>query len=216
MIDFIKLAPFQKQLDAHIIQKRGLEGQDLLLNTIFALQVEVAELANEVRFFKHWSADQEPRLTVIKDCEVCNGEGRFKAIDEYYEYETCSQCSGTGHDGVRNPVAEEYVDCLHFVLSIGNQLGVDWKQIDVSDDGTFGIPRAFGLLISSISSMWKAADAYKMSGSIRMKIEMIRLLMPVTELLIDIGRLLDFTAQDIESAYMDKHEENYHRQANGY
>lgn len=191
MIDFIKLAPFQKQLDAHIIQKRGLEGQDLLLNTIFALQVEVAELANEVRFFKHWSKNQEPRTYA------------FEELDAHQVREW-------------NPVLEEYVDSLHFLLSIGNQLGVDWKQIDVSDEGTFGISRAFGLLMLNISSMWKAADAYKMSGSIRMKIETIRFLMPVSELLIDIGRLLDFTAQNIESAYMEKHEENYHRQANGY
>lgn len=191
MIDFIKLAPLQEQLDAHIRKKRSLEGQDLLLNTIFALQVEVAELANKVRFFKHWSTNQEPRTYA------------FEELDAHQVREW-------------NPVLEEYVDSLHFLLSIGNQLGVDWKQIDVSDEGTFGIPRAFGRLALHISQMWQSADAYKLSGSIRMKIQTIHFLVPVAELLTDIGRLLEFNAEEIEAAYMDKHKVNYDRQANGY
>ena len=32
-----------------------IEGQNLFYNTILALQVEIGELANETRCFKHWS-----------------------------------------------------------------------------------------------------------------------------------------------------------------
>lgn len=43
----------QEELDNHIIKKKGLEGQDLFPNTVLALQVELAEFANEGRWFKH-------------------------------------------------------------------------------------------------------------------------------------------------------------------
>ncbi|SNZ14514.1 Dimeric dUTPase, all-alpha-NTP-PPase (MazG) superfamily [Terribacillus aidingensis] len=190
MINLVELAPKQAQLDAHIIQKRGLEGQDLLLNTMFALQVEVAELANEVRFFKHWSTDQSPRIKTHKDMGL-----------EWKEY---------------NPTLEEYVDCIHFLLSVGNQLGVDWKLIEVPNTPMLEIPRAFGLLMLNVSSMWGAADAYSLSRSIRMKIKAIEYLEKAADLLTEIGLLLGFTEEDITAAYNAKHKVNYERQANGY
>lgn len=45
----------QKVLDTRIIEEHGLEGQNLFYNMILALQVEIGELANETRCFKHWS-----------------------------------------------------------------------------------------------------------------------------------------------------------------
>ncbi|WP_055747638.1 dUTP diphosphatase [Brevibacillus choshinensis] len=62
----------QRQLDKYIIKKKGLEGQDLLQNKILALQVELGELANEWRGFKHWSDNQEPRTVAERgSCEMC-------------------------------------------------------------------------------------------------------------------------------------------------
>lgn len=48
----------QSELDAHIIDKKNitLSEERLLENTILALSVELGELANEVRSFKHWSS----------------------------------------------------------------------------------------------------------------------------------------------------------------
>lgn len=62
----------QKELDQYIIRKKGLEGQNLVLNTLVALDVELAEMANESRWFKHWSDKRtEPKdglLDEIADC----------------------------------------------------------------------------------------------------------------------------------------------------
>lgn len=62
----------QKELDQYIIRKKGLEGQDLVLNTLVALDVELAEMANESRWFKHWSEKRwkpkEGLLDEIADC----------------------------------------------------------------------------------------------------------------------------------------------------
>ncbi|ERM19013.1 dUTP diphosphatase [Brevibacillus laterosporus] len=54
-IDLKPLFERQRLLNDYIIKKKGLEDQDLWDNTILALRVELAEFANEVRCFKHWS-----------------------------------------------------------------------------------------------------------------------------------------------------------------
>lgn len=56
-----KMFEMQKELDNRIIKEKGLEGRDLLPGLILALQVELAECANEWRGFKFWSNDQQPR-----------------------------------------------------------------------------------------------------------------------------------------------------------
>ena len=70
-----KLYELQKELDKTILEnekkRTGKEiDKDLLLNqTILALQVEVAELANATRCFKHWSTK--------------GAESRERLLDEY-------------------------------------------------------------------------------------------------------------------------------------
>lgn len=70
-----KLYKLQAELDRTILEnekkRTGKEiDKDLLLNqTILALQVEVAELANETRCFKHWSTK--------------GAESRERLLDEY-------------------------------------------------------------------------------------------------------------------------------------
>ncbi|WP_374706028.1 dUTP diphosphatase, partial [Paenibacillus antibioticophila] len=97
----------QKALDARIIKDKGLEGTDLLTNTVLALQVEIGELANEWRGFKHWSNDREPRTAV-------HSLVKLSELDD-------QQADGTW---LHNALLEEYVDCLHFFLSIARQLGL--------------------------------------------------------------------------------------------
>lgn len=48
----------QMELDAHITQSKGLEGQQLLDKRIVALICELYECVNEARFFKFWSDKQ--------------------------------------------------------------------------------------------------------------------------------------------------------------
>jgi dimeric dUTPase (all-alpha-NTP-PPase superfamily) len=50
-----KLFHIQKELNQKIVDRHDLHGDDLLPNLILALQVELGELANETRCFKHWS-----------------------------------------------------------------------------------------------------------------------------------------------------------------
>ena len=116
-----KLFEMQRKLDERIIEEKGLQGQNLLDKKILALQVELGELANEWRGFKFWSNDQEARIQVKIPCRNCggHGEGYFAGYKWTGQKEKCIVCNGTGIIGVKNPLLEEYVDGLHFLLSIG-------------------------------------------------------------------------------------------------
>lgn len=87
-----KLYELQKKLDNTILNKFKLPmtSKELLTNTLLALQVEVSELANATRCFKHWSKK--------------GSESKERLLDEY-------------------------VDVLHFWLSIGLQLGFAPEEV---------------------------------------------------------------------------------------
>lgn len=89
---FNELLYKQKQLDDYIISNMDVPMgfNQRLTNTILAAMVELSEMANEIKCFKHWSK---------------------KPSSE------------------RNVILEEYVDVLHFFLSIANQLGFSEKDI---------------------------------------------------------------------------------------
>src|SRR5690625_1795201 len=120
-MDLQKLFKAQRELDNRIVKEKELEGQDLLDKKILALLVELGELANEWRGFKFWSDNQKPNTSSYK-CSEC-GFVREENIDcpladEHYEF-TMDHF---------NPLLEEYVDCLHFIMSIGNDLNINEHQ----------------------------------------------------------------------------------------
>lgn len=178
----------QKEIDDRIIKEKGLEGQDLLPNLILALQVELAECANKWRGFKHWSNDREPRICVI--------DKKGQTAKEYY----------------KNPLLEEYVDCLHFILSIGNRIGFNndatiqqiMRRAEERElETNIGIGKAFSHLMSlvfgfyfSIEDDWTYVKSF--------------------ERFLNLGKLLGFASEQIEAAYMEKNAVNHQRQREGY
>ena len=173
------LYEMQKELDARIIREKGLEGQDLLPNTVLALQVELGELANEWRGFKHWSNDCEPR---------------------------------------RERMLEEYVDCLHFFLSIARQLNVPADDLDDRDDVLEGetvtifteILHAVGLIEGH-----KFLQNFQVQGGLRGFRKFM--LCDAFSLFLRLGyQRFGFTWYEIVDAYMAKNRINHERQKNGY
>ncbi len=182
-----KLFELQKELDQHIIRKKGLQGQDLLDKKILALQVELGELANEWRGFKFWSEDQEPRT------EVYYGPLEIPDVGTY-----------------ANPLLEEYIDCLHFILSIGLELGyqnVDPYAVNTSKD----IVTEFNLLFANVSSIWLSSTT--VTGIKHHIKEDYR---KALSIFLALGELLGFTWERIEQAYLKKNKVNHKRQENGY
>ncbi|XLP22029.1 dUTP diphosphatase [Bacillus toyonensis] len=74
-----KLFEMQKLLDKRIIKEHGLEAVNLLEEKLLALQVEIAELANETRCFKYWSNKEASPKERILD-EYVDGLHLFLSI----------------------------------------------------------------------------------------------------------------------------------------
>jgi len=181
MTTIAKLYEMQKALDANIIEKKGLEGKDLLPNTILALQVELGECANEWRGFKHWSNDQEPRTKKTRQGKTATGQPA-RHFDEY------------------NPLLEEYVDCLHFFLSIARQLELPPEHLDTPAYAEGFTTKVFTEVITTVglidvdpAAFFDAWDAFR-----------------------HLGKMLGFPWEDIAAAYVSKNEVNHQRQATGY
>ena len=186
-----KLFELQRQLDERIEKEHPHQpGEDRLMKKIVALLVELGELANEVRFFKFWSYYQEPRNF---RCTKCGGYGYwFQGTKRFH----CGSCGGKGFV---NKVLEEYVDGLHFLLSIGleENIGI-LNEVDVSksNDLTF----QFLELFDAISNLPYDISEYPY----------------IFGLYLGLGEMLGFTWEEIEEAYLQKNRENFRRQEEGY
>ncbi|WBX81311.1 dUTP diphosphatase [Virgibacillus salarius] len=182
-----KLFPIQKELDTRIEREKGLEGQNLLDKKILALQVELGELANEWRGFKFWSKDQEPNTE--------------EAIKTYYALR---------EGKTRNPLLEEYVDCLHFILSIGLDKNLEGVNVPLSDRLQVDITTHFNEVFFWVSNF---RDVVLDNGEFGDLDYIYRILFMQ---FIRLGEMLGFTIEQIEQAYLDKNKVNHERQANGY
>lgn len=204
-MNITKLIEAQKELDAHITEHHPLkDGEDRLANKILALQVELGELANEWRGFKFWSMNDKPRTTL--DCEICRGEGgHYNTYDDLKNRTNkvpCKYCEGTGaHKGI-NPLLEEYVDCLHFIISIGLDLGVEQEKLFVAPSSEAVTSELFLSLMNDVLTLdlKRSLSHYQYTFT------------RITEL----GLGLGFTPDVIEQAYYSKNEVNHQRQETNY
>ncbi|MGM8212615.1 dUTP diphosphatase [Virgibacillus sp. W0430] len=215
-----KLFEMQTELDARILLEKQLVGQDLLDKKILALQVELGELANEWRGFKFWKVNKEPNEWIPNEndvCKECNGQPIFyddvnkptKIIGQ------CENCDGCGVH-FYNPLLEEYVDCLHFILSIGLELGIKSDDVCVEGDLTGATTtEAFNELFSYVSTLNTYLDV-NLPASIT-NADINEAYKDIFECFVGLGESdLGFTWEQIEQAYMDKNKVNHARQNEGY
>ncbi|MEK4425895.1 dUTP diphosphatase [Solibacillus sp. FSL K6-1523] len=213
-----KLFETQAQLDGHIYTKHPeLRGQDNLDWKLLALQVELAECANEWRGFKKWSTDQEPRTFEKVECATCQGTGdeNYEMVQEAaegngsHEYIQCEECKGTGYDGERNPLLEEYVDCLHFALSIGIELQIyNFNFISINSQQP-----TMDLFMEVMAFTTELYWHHRNDGMIKEKESTYK---SVLYHLLDLGQTLGFEWEQVEAAYYAKNKVNHERQESGY
>lgn len=177
--DLSRLFETQKLLEERIVKEHDLHGCNLLPHKFLSLQVELGELANEQRTWKYWSKDQEPRKSIPK-VEWANGKP---------------------NQVIKNPLLEEYVDCLHCVLDIGLELKVNINRFFTAESYP-EIVTQFNRLYKEIGSLWDYGRLPRYYW--------------IVEMLIGLGKMLGFTWEQIEKAYYSKNEINHFRQDCGY
>ncbi|MCR6111599.1 dUTP diphosphatase [Bacillus sp. A301a_S52] len=166
-MNFFKLFEMQRTLDSYIEAKQGLHEEALLERKLLALQVEIAELANETRCFKFWS---------------------------------------TKGPAERDVILEEYVDGIHFILSIGLEYGYD-KTCHCHYPESVKVPKE--ALVTDFFNVTDKLLNLRKNGS-QAAFEAL-----FTSYL-TIGAHLGFTGEDVEEAYMKKNDVNKQRQDQGY
>lgn len=208
MLKINELYDMQKKLDNRI----PYEGKDLknkVLIKLTALRVEIGEMMNEWRYFKAWSKDRKPRRRKDVKCERCDGRGVI--LNEFsFNRRICEECTGTGFH-YEYPLLEEYVDGLHFILSLGLDLE------------TTAIHRAFSSYVPKLEN-W---NIMKQVESTHDTISQLRLnynhglplgesYVQLVNLYLGLGKMLEFSDGEIKEAYMSKNEVNHERQSTGY
>lgn len=198
-----KLFEMQAQLDADITAHHPVqEGENRLEKKVLALLVELGECAQEWRGFKFWSNDQEPRLI---ECEECGGD-KIKGL---YDDEDCF-CSNAKY-----PLLEEYVDCLHFILSIGNELKIDKTECEVVELFHWTTENYFIQLIHLVTELHRKITNFPIRNkSVNFSLEFIY--NGVLRRFLGLSLRLGFTEEQIEQAYYDKNKVNFERQEQGY
>ncbi len=187
----------------------GYEGPDRFEKLILALLVEVGECANEWRGFKFWSKDQKPNRIAYVDCKKCNSVGSYDDPNGHGLVH-CNVCKGDGYMRVYDPLLEEYVDGLHFVLELCIELELDADKIEkyIEDRkkviGT--MEYQFGYLYHHTSSLMNIVDVENR----------VIMMLHITKAYLGLGYRLGFTWEQIEQAYFDKNKVNHERQENGY
>lgn len=102
----------------------------------------------------------------------------------------------------RDVILEEYVDGIHFILSIGLELGIQ-DQVTLSPiEEERDIVEQFQQVYASIIDFRRALNSENYHK--------------IFNEYILLGKLLGFSAEDIEKAYMMKNEVNHKRQDMGY
>ncbi|KQB91906.1 dUTPase [Geobacillus sp. PA-3] len=201
-----KLFDMQRKLDEHIEREHPRKpDEDRLAKKILALMVELGELVNEHRGFKYWSHDQEPRRAVYEICEYCEGR---KTLG--FQQESCWYCGGTGLQVIKRPLLEEFADCLHFLLSIGNDININEVYEDYEPKPLyFGDGDILGQFIAIYD--WINSLYFHRHEDVNGEIYDL-----VFAYFLGLGEMLGFSWQEIEEAYLQKNAINHERQNNGY
>jgi dimeric dUTPase (all-alpha-NTP-PPase superfamily) len=179
-MNLTKLFEMQKALDEHIEKEHPrMENENRFAKKLLASLVELAECANEQRSWKFWSKNQQPRL---KQARVS-----YMDLDDADFY---------------NPLLEEFVDKLHFILSLGIENGFDTQPLEIDVRKQITIEEQFLDLfyLTSIHYWFKGIKQYQM----------------IVSTFIGLGEMLGFTWDEVEQAYFAKNAVNHERQNNGY
>ncbi|MFB1100875.1 dUTP diphosphatase [Terribacillus sp. JSM ZJ617] len=224
-MDLKALFETQAKLDADILVKHPVQdGEDRLSKKILALQVELGECANEWRGFKFWSNRQSPTKDMYSSCSdkeahyfLCGMCKKKITPDKAKEFDFQCDYDGNYLTGMKpkNPLLEEYVDCLHFILSIGLDIGLD----DISDgvkDIDFGLTTIVDLFSECYTGISEFNASVIWNGDILADKSTHYWFDYTFKAFLLLGITFGFTWEQVETAYFEKNKINLKRQESGY
>lgn len=210
-MDLTKLFETQKELRKVIFNRfPHLKDQNNLDWLVLALQVELGELANEHKGFKMWSDDREPKT---KDDNWYVAEQSIRKYeDSHHRYYTAEVYKKRD----RNPLLEEYVDCLSFILEIGLEFDLqELKGMSPDNANNFkNINRGFNCVFDDVAILHSTVEA-ECDGYLGLD-DLKEAYHLLVNDFIRLGEMLGLTWEKIEQAYYEKNKINHERQADDY
>ena len=193
-MNFKKLQQMQAALDAAILaEKATMTAEERFDKTLVALSVEIAEVANTAEHFKFW-----------KDNKGKVDSKRFLTGTNKTYYDTVKLEKVIFAKAHKLTLVEEASDCLHFILSLANQVGV--KIVNFEQEENTSKEDAFIKLLQGIAKISTSTTNTVLTIDIRL----------IFNALLTYFCLLGITPEELEQAYYDKNKVNYERLENGY
>lgn len=197
-----KLQEMQLALDNAILQaKPKMSAEERFNKTLVALSVEVAEVANTVEHFKFW-----------KDNKGKVDEKRFKRVEYtggkvvYEDWgKNAKKGSVTFEQAHKLTLVEEASDCLHFILSLANQLETELGGFNL-------VPTNSSLEITYLMIQLNISCV----GTLDSENSHVETLSIIVDWFYYYISKLGITTQELEQVYYEKNEENYRRLREGY
>lgn len=148
---------------------------------------------------------------IVQEKELDESDLLLKKIDAFrvelheLENETKHFKYWSSKEPDQSKVLEEYVDGLHFILSIGIELNITESKLDPIKHES--LAEQFRWVNRDAVELYEAIDC-GFDLNIYYDLLFIRFIV--------LGEMLGFTWEQIEQAYRDKNIVNHERQANGY
>lgn len=202
-MNFKKLQAMQLELDNSILSaKPQMTAEERFNKTLVALSVEVSEVANCAEHFKFWK-DNKGKVDGKRFAPDWDYGGN--QIIGYYDYNNGAPSQISFEQAHKLTLVEEASDCLHFILSLANQIGyeIDEELIKICHYPKNQLETLYVALQNKIMNL---ATGYDKLGSYKALISFY--MSYVNE--------LGITTQELEQAYYEKNEENYRRLREGY
>lgn len=205
-MNFKKLQAMQLELDNSILSaKPQMTAEERFNKTLVALSVEVAEVANCAEHFKFWK-DNKGKFDEKRFAPDWDYGGN--QIIGYYDYNNGAPSQISFEQAHKLTLVEEASDCLHFILSLANQLEIELDNPLVhSSDVVKEFPylRVNDAITSCFHNYSRKSFGFCQTN-----------LKKVNFYFMNYINALGITTQELEQAYYEKNEENYRRLGEGY
>lgn len=112
----------------------------------------------------------------------------------------CFKYWSTKSPAPKETILEEYVDGIHFILSLGIELGVSEINVPSLQSGS---------TVEAFQEVFHAIDGLNQNQNVDSFLTLFKTYL-------ELGASLDLTIEEIEHAYLKKNEINHQRQSDGY